>query len=63
MLIVLIIFCYLIKNYCDETGCLNGGGQIKPKPGQSPKDLLQALAGVYMENVSIYLNFTFYQRL
>lgn len=35
------------------SGCLNGGGQIKPKPGQSPKDLLQALAGVYMENVLV----------
>lgn len=33
------------------TGCLNGGGQIKPKPGQSAKDLIQHLESVYMENV------------
>lgn len=34
-------------------GCLNGGGQIKPKPGQSPKELIQLLEEVYMENVII----------
>ncbi|XP_010541924.1 PREDICTED: protein NAR1 [Tarenaya hassleriana] len=33
------------------TGCLNGGGQIKPKPGQSPKDLIQSLEAAYMEDV------------
>lgn len=33
------------------SGCLNGGGQIKPKPGQSGKDLIQSLEDVYMENV------------
>ncbi|KAF5728842.1 cytosolic Fe-S cluster assembly factor narfl [Tripterygium wilfordii] len=33
------------------SGCLNGGGQIKPKPGQTPKDLIQALETIYMENV------------
>ncbi|KAK2978517.1 hypothetical protein RJ640_010163, partial [Escallonia rubra] len=32
------------------SGCLNGGGQIKPKPGQSAKDLLQSLETTYMEN-------------
>lgn len=36
----------------DKLGCLNGGGQIKPKPGQSGKDLLKLLETVYMENVS-----------
>ncbi|EEF39506.1 electron transporter, putative [Ricinus communis] len=35
------------------SGCLNGGGQIKPKPGQSPKDLLQSLETIYMENVLV----------
>ncbi|XP_050213456.1 protein NAR1 [Mercurialis annua] len=35
------------------SGCLNGGGQIKPKPGQSPKDLLQSLEAIYMENVLV----------
>ncbi|GAB2212907.1 hypothetical protein Droror1_Dr00020909 [Drosera rotundifolia] len=33
------------------SGCLNGGGQIKPQPGQSVKDLIQDLQKVYMENV------------
>ncbi|XVF28043.1 hypothetical protein REPUB_Repub14bG0161400 [Reevesia pubescens] len=32
-------------------GCLNGGGQIKPKPGQSPKELIKSLEAIYMENV------------
>ncbi|KAM3701281.1 hypothetical protein ACB098_05G159000 [Castanea mollissima] len=32
-------------------GCLNGGGQIKPKPGQSAKELIQLLEAAYMENV------------
>ncbi|KNA06034.1 hypothetical protein SOVF_184760 [Spinacia oleracea] len=35
------------------SGCLNGGGQIKPKPGQSAKDLIQHLESVYMENVMV----------
>ncbi|KAF2306055.1 hypothetical protein GH714_010653 [Hevea brasiliensis] len=35
------------------SGCLNGGGQIKPTPGQNPKDLLQSLETVYMENVLV----------
>nr|XP_043610466.1 protein NAR1 isoform X2 [Erigeron canadensis] len=34
-------------------GCLNGGGQLKPKPGQSGKDLIQALETTYMENVLV----------
>ncbi|CAL0309127.1 unnamed protein product [Lupinus luteus] len=33
------------------SGCLNGGGQIKPKTGQSPKELSQSVETVYMENV------------
>ncbi|KAK7363845.1 hypothetical protein VNO77_06004 [Canavalia gladiata] len=33
------------------SGCLNGGGQIKPNPGQSPKELSQLLESIYMENV------------
>ena len=35
------------------TGCLNGGGQIKPKAGESAKDLIQSLELKYMENVSL----------
>ncbi|KAL9277934.1 hypothetical protein ACSQ67_024843 [Phaseolus vulgaris] len=33
------------------SGCLNGGGQIKPNSGQSPKELSQLLESVYMETV------------
>ncbi|XP_057960992.1 protein NAR1 isoform X2 [Malania oleifera] len=35
------------------SGCLNGGGQIKPKPGQSAKDLIQLLEAVYTEHVLV----------
>ncbi|KAK3227984.1 hypothetical protein Dsin_007846 [Dipteronia sinensis] len=35
------------------SGCLNGGGQIKPKPGQSPKELIQLLETIYMDNVLV----------
>ncbi|KAM6572524.1 hypothetical protein CsatA_016604 [Cannabis sativa] len=37
------------------SGCLNGGGQIKPKPGQSGKDLIQSLETAYMEKENIYI--------
>ncbi|XP_053708553.1 cytosolic Fe-S cluster assembly factor narfl [Synchiropus splendidus] len=29
------------------SGCLNGGGQVKPKPGQNPKELLQKVEELY----------------
>ena len=35
-----------------SSGCLNGGGQIKPKNGQSAKDLIQLLETLYMQDVS-----------
>ncbi|KAM7530854.1 hypothetical protein LguiB_034264 [Lonicera macranthoides] len=35
------------------SGCLNGGGQIKPRQGQSAKDLIQSLETTYMENVLV----------
>ncbi|KAL8469197.1 hypothetical protein ACS0TY_032141 [Phlomoides rotata] len=35
------------------SGCLNGGGQIKPKPGQSAKDLIQLLETTYSESVLV----------
>ncbi|CAM8981945.1 unnamed protein product [Rhodiola kirilowii] len=35
------------------SGCLNGGGQIKPKHGQSGKELLQSLEAVYTDNVLV----------
>lgn len=34
-------------------GCLNGGGQIKLKRGESAKELIQSLEAKYMEDVSI----------
>lgn len=42
-----------------HAGCLNGGGQIKPKPGQSPKELIKSLEVIYMENVSKYFCYEF----
>ncbi|XP_055820479.1 protein NAR1 isoform X2 [Solanum dulcamara] len=35
------------------SGCLNGGGQIKPQPGQSAKELIQMLETAYVENVVV----------
>ncbi|KAJ6912331.1 protein NAR1-like [Populus alba x Populus x berolinensis] len=35
------------------SGCLNGGGQIKPKPQQSPRELLHSLETIYMENILV----------
>ncbi|ESR45140.1 hypothetical protein CICLE_v10004004mg [Citrus x clementina] len=35
------------------SGCMNGGGQIKPKPGQSPKELIKTLETIYLENVMV----------
>lgn len=33
------------------SGCLNGGGQIKRKPGQSAKDVIKLVENVYMQDV------------
>lgn len=38
------------------SGCLNGGGQIKPRTGQSTKDLIQQLEILYMQDVSSLVN-------
>ncbi|TDH02887.1 hypothetical protein EPR50_G00157080 [Perca flavescens] len=35
------------------SGCLNGGGQVKPKPGQSPKELLQKVEELYKAERSL----------
>ncbi|XP_068641731.1 protein NAR1 isoform X2 [Aristolochia californica] len=35
------------------SGCLNGGGQIKPKTGQSAKDLIQSLETTYQQDVVV----------
>ncbi|KAH9681260.1 hypothetical protein WN944_013857 [Citrus x changshan-huyou] len=35
------------------SGCMNGGGQVKPKPGQSPKELIKTLETIYLENVIV----------
>ncbi|GLJ22068.1 hypothetical protein SUGI_0413640 [Cryptomeria japonica] len=34
-------------------GCLNGGGQIKPKKGQSMKDLIQSLERSYLQEILV----------
>ncbi|KAK9091887.1 hypothetical protein Syun_026798 [Stephania yunnanensis] len=44
---------HFIEVMACPSGCLNGGGQIKPKEGQSAKDLIQLLETVYMEEVSV----------
>lgn len=36
-----------------DTGCLNGGGQIKPNKGQSAKEVVQLLEDLYIKDVSI----------
>ncbi|KAL5205764.1 hypothetical protein ABZP36_033973 [Zizania latifolia] len=48
-----LVTMYSKTGLVDE-GCLNGGGQIKLVKGQSAKDLIQLLEGVYMQDVSIY---------
>ncbi|XP_024524681.1 protein NAR1 [Selaginella moellendorffii] len=35
------------------SGCLNGGGQIKPKEGQSAKELIQNLESAYLQEVEM----------
>ncbi|KAH7366262.1 hypothetical protein KP509_18G070200 [Ceratopteris richardii] len=35
------------------SGCLNGGGQIKPRKGQSGKELIQNLETVYLKEVNV----------
>lgn len=31
----------------NSPGCLNGGGQLKPSPGQNPKEFLQRVEALY----------------
>lgn len=50
---------YVFLMFAPMTGCLNGGGQIKPNPGQSAKDLIQSLEATYAENVSLILLVSF----
>ncbi|XP_060188695.1 protein NAR1-like isoform X2 [Lycium barbarum] len=50
--------CYGFRNLQNvvrklKMGCLNGGGQIKPQPGQSGKELIQLLEMAYVENVVV----------
>lgn len=35
------------------SGCLNGGGQIKPRKGQTGKELIQQLEGTYLNEVDV----------
>lgn len=55
-----LFFLYICFRYNDQNyslaGCLNGGGQIKPEPGQTAKDLIQSLEVVYAQNVSDLVN-------
>ncbi|XP_020268477.1 protein NAR1 [Asparagus officinalis] len=44
---------HFIEVMACPSGCLNGGGQIKPKTGQSAKDVLQLLENVYMQDVRV----------
>lgn len=36
-----------------HSGCLNGGGQVKPLPGQDPKELLQKVEKLYKAERSL----------
>ncbi|KAG5516278.1 hypothetical protein RHGRI_037098 [Rhododendron griersonianum] len=44
---------HFIEVMACPSGCLNGGGQIKRKPGQSPKDIIQSLETAYMDDVLV----------
>ncbi|CAL9049348.1 unnamed protein product [Musa banksii] len=44
---------HFIEVMACPSGCLNGGGQIKPRPGQSTKDLIQQLEILYMQDVEL----------
>ncbi|KAL6894054.1 hypothetical protein ACP4OV_008152 [Aristida adscensionis] len=44
---------HFIEVMACPSGCLNGGGQIKPVQGQSAKELIQQLESVYMQDVSV----------
>jgi len=44
---------HFIEVMACPSGCLNGGGQIKPVQGQSAKELIQQLESVYTQDVSI----------
>ncbi|KAF7119299.1 hypothetical protein RHSIM_Rhsim13G0142900 [Rhododendron simsii] len=44
---------HFIEVMACPSGCLNGGGQIKRKPGQSPKDFIQSLETAYMDDVLV----------
>ncbi len=41
--------CSGVKLRChrSQTGCLNGGGQLKPRPGQTQQQLIEALEKAY----------------
>ncbi|GFY91629.1 ferredoxin hydrogenase [Actinidia rufa] len=42
---------HFIEVMACPSGCLNGGGQIKRKPGQSPRDFIQSLEMAYTDDV------------
>ncbi|KAG0547594.1 hypothetical protein BDA96_01G093900 [Sorghum bicolor] len=44
---------HFIEVMACPSGCLNGGGQLKPVQGQSSKELIQQLESVYTQDISI----------
>lgn len=44
---------HFIEVMACPSGCLNGGGQLKPVQGQSAKELIQQLESVYTQDISI----------
>ncbi|XP_057499352.1 protein NAR1-like isoform X1 [Actinidia eriantha] len=42
---------HFIEVMACPSGCLNGGGQIKRKPGQSPRDFIQSIEMAYTDDV------------
>nr|CAD1822552.1 unnamed protein product [Ananas comosus var. bracteatus] len=44
---------HFIEVMACPSGCLNGGGQIKSKKGQSSKDLIRQLENIYMQDVLV----------
>ncbi|KAK3146085.1 hypothetical protein QOZ80_3BG0261440 [Eleusine coracana subsp. coracana] len=44
---------HFIEVMACPSGCLNGGGQIKPVQGQSAKELIQLLENVYAQDVLV----------
>ncbi|CAA7395501.1 unnamed protein product [Spirodela intermedia] len=44
---------HFIEIMACPSGCLNGGGQLKPKTGQTVKEAIQSLQVLYMQDVAV----------